>query len=278
MHSRHKVQSSTAWAQHNKHQQTGTVDHSKTRSSRFSRNKTGDGGPISQRVDTSSHTTTRFSNFSLVPYFGWHWPYTSRVHTSHSGGQNSTLLKQLVTDYRQQFGPRSDNRLQARAYQYSLPNPPPSHNSSTGQGKYPGTGNHVPSGQRGHSESPRVARNGGVLLDTISRPEEGRAVQASDQPAESKLPFEDSALQNGRDACSERSLSNPTVDDTSRLKRHTFCDTSPPRAQEVPALSMEDTEFPVQLSPLRPVNRTSCVYKSATSDSGTIAEYAVYGV
>ena len=23
---------------------------------------------------------------------GWHWPYTSRVRTSHSGGQNSTLL------------------------------------------------------------------------------------------------------------------------------------------------------------------------------------------
>ena len=114
-----------AWAQQNKHQQTGTIDHSKTRSSRFSKNKTGDGGPISQRVDTSGNTTTWFSNFSLVPYFGWHWPYTSRVRTSHSGGQNSTLLKQLVTDYRQRLGSRSDNRLQARAYQYSFPNPHP---------------------------------------------------------------------------------------------------------------------------------------------------------
>ena len=36
---------------------------------------------------------------------------------------------------------------------------------------------------------------------------------------------------------------------------------------------MGNTEFPVQLSPLRPVNRTSCVYKSATSDSRAIAEY-----
>ena len=232
MHSRRKVQSSTAWARQNKHQQTGTIDHSKTRSSRFSKNTTGDGGPIFQRVDTSSHTTTRFANFSLVPYFGWHWPYTSRVRTSHSGGQNSTLLKQLVTDYRQRLGPRSDIRLQARAYQYPLPNPPPSHSSSTGQGKYPGTGDPVPSGQRRHSESPRVASSGGVLLDAISRPEEGRAIQTSDQPSESELPFEDRTLQNGRDAYSERPLGNPRLDDTSRPKRCIFCDTSPPRAHE----------------------------------------------
>ena len=77
---------------------------------------TGDGGP-------TLVTSQRFSNFSLVPFFGWHWPYTSRVHTgiSHSG-----RWKKLVRDYRQQLGPRSDNRLQAQAYQYSHPNPPPS--------------------------------------------------------------------------------------------------------------------------------------------------------